>query len=217
MWYADKAAFRVGYVSNNVWDKDSIGKYSNAFGSNTKAIGQGSFAAGNSTVASGFYSAALNVLSTASSYSETAIGQFNTLDPAASPDIWTLNDRLFVVGNGTSGSVRSDAFTVLKNGTVKIGNKGTFLTNLQEGLINAGTLSGNNKKTVTLNFTNAFDNASNVRVQLTPRTANGITDVFVLGVRNITNTQCTVDIFRADAAAGTGWGSAFDIQWMAWE
>ncbi|MFZ4057212.1 MAG: hypothetical protein ACOYKE_03700, partial [Ferruginibacter sp.] len=89
MWYADKAAFRVGYVSNNVWDKDSIGKYSNAFGSNTKAIGQGSFAAGNSTVASGFYSAALNVLSTASSYSETAIGQFNTLDPAASPDIWT--------------------------------------------------------------------------------------------------------------------------------
>ncbi|MBK7040698.1 MAG: hypothetical protein IPH46_09560 [Bacteroidetes bacterium] len=25
MWYADKAAFRVGSVSGNQWDKDSIG------------------------------------------------------------------------------------------------------------------------------------------------------------------------------------------------
>lgn len=32
MWYADKAAFRSGYVINNYWDKDSIGNYSVAAG-----------------------------------------------------------------------------------------------------------------------------------------------------------------------------------------
>jgi hypothetical protein len=32
MWYADKAALRVGRVTANQWDKDSIGLYSVAMG-----------------------------------------------------------------------------------------------------------------------------------------------------------------------------------------
>ena len=39
MWYPDKAAFRAGYVSSVNWNKDSIGIYSFATGSNTKAKG----------------------------------------------------------------------------------------------------------------------------------------------------------------------------------
>ncbi len=46
MWYPDKAAFRSGYVVTNNWNKDSIGDFSFASGSNTKAKGIGSFAAG---------------------------------------------------------------------------------------------------------------------------------------------------------------------------
>ena len=49
MWYADKAAFRAGFVSTTNWDKDSIGNYSVAFGFNTKAVGSGSFAISSKT------------------------------------------------------------------------------------------------------------------------------------------------------------------------
>jgi hypothetical protein len=46
MWYADKAAFRVGSVSGNQWDKDSIGNWSIAMGENSKALGHWSLALG---------------------------------------------------------------------------------------------------------------------------------------------------------------------------
>src|SRR5687767_9398445 len=53
MWYADRAAFRVGSVTGVSWNKDSIGNYSFASGWNTKASGTYSFAMGASTTASG--------------------------------------------------------------------------------------------------------------------------------------------------------------------
>src|SRR6476659_8226396 len=59
MWYPDKAAFRVGFVGDKNWDKDSIGSLSFASGSNTKAKGQGSFAMGEATTANGFASVSL--------------------------------------------------------------------------------------------------------------------------------------------------------------
>src|SRR4051812_30352673 len=46
MWYPDKAAFRAGYVSGANWDKDSIGSYSFATGSDAKAKGNYSFVSG---------------------------------------------------------------------------------------------------------------------------------------------------------------------------
>lgn len=68
MWYADKAAFRVGYVgsASNYWDEIYIGKYSFAGGYNTRATGIYSFAMGNFTLASGESSVALGESATAS-------------------------------------------------------------------------------------------------------------------------------------------------------
>lgn len=65
MWYADKAAFRTGYVAGNFWDKDSIGKYS--------------FAAGNNTVASGYNATAIGYFARASGYYSRAFGGYNTI------------------------------------------------------------------------------------------------------------------------------------------
>lgn len=62
MWYADKAAFRVGYVGSfgsTYWNAANIGNYSFAAGSNVRASGESSFAAGLSTYASGESSVAL--------------------------------------------------------------------------------------------------------------------------------------------------------------
>jgi hypothetical protein len=69
LWYADKAAFRAGYVGSfgsTYWDASSIGNYSFATGNNTRASGENSFAANLATTASGAESVALGNNSTAS-------------------------------------------------------------------------------------------------------------------------------------------------------
>lgn len=69
MWYADKAAFRAGYVGSfgsSYWDNGLVGNYSFAAGSNTRASGQHSFAVGLATTASGNESVALGSYGTAS-------------------------------------------------------------------------------------------------------------------------------------------------------
>lgn len=218
IWYADKAAFRAGGSLGSGWQTSNMGYYSTAMGFNAKATGTWSMASGFDVLASGNASAAIGYGLSAPSFAEVAVGLFNRDYIPLNSTANNSADRAFVVGTGTGSSTlqRRDALTVFKNGRTKIGDNGTAITNLQEGTINAGTQTGNNKKVVTITFPNSF-NSANAKVLLTPKLGNGISDAFILSVRNITTTQCTVEIFRADAAAGTGWGSAFDIQWMAWE
>ncbi len=74
MWYADKAAFRVGYASSNEWDAVNIGKYSFASGALVTASGDFSTALGDNTIASGLISMGVgNGASAIGNYS-TAIG-----------------------------------------------------------------------------------------------------------------------------------------------
>ncbi len=89
MWYPDKAAFRVGYVSDNAWDKNNIGAFSFASGAgtiakgtastatglNTRAEGASSFAAGENAVASGDKSFAFGQEATASGLGAIAMGR----------------------------------------------------------------------------------------------------------------------------------------------
>ena len=74
MWYADKAAFRTGYVSADRWDKDSIGDYSFAAGLDTKAAGFISTALGVLASAVGPYSISLGYNTLASGLSAIALG-----------------------------------------------------------------------------------------------------------------------------------------------
>jgi hypothetical protein len=74
MWYPDKAAFRVGYVSGTLWDRNSVGNYSFAAGKSTTASGSTSIALGNETTASGANAVALGYGSTASNTTSTALG-----------------------------------------------------------------------------------------------------------------------------------------------
>ncbi|MEO5890960.1 MAG: hypothetical protein ABIQ31_11940 [Ferruginibacter sp.] len=121
MWYADKAAFRAGYVDGSHWDNDSIGNYSFASGFNITAKGKNSTAMGFNTSALGDFSIALGVHTTARSFGETVVGYFNSDYIPASVSSWDSGDRLFVIGNG-SGFPKRDALMVLKNGNIGIGN-----------------------------------------------------------------------------------------------
>jgi hypothetical protein len=171
MWYPDKAAFRTGRVSSNLWDKDSIGGYSVAMGNNTqakgvsstafgelsKAFGNNSFAAGfanesygQAAVAMGEQNSALGSRSVAAGLGNSAMGgtsvalgngnvvkgidamvigfknvnnslasfvagQYNDSISTSNPTAWVPTDPLFVIGNGSSATARSNALTVLKN------------------------------------------------------------------------------------------------------
>ncbi|MBL4587095.1 MAG: tail fiber domain-containing protein [Flavobacteriales bacterium] len=144
-----KAAFRAGDIDSDQWDDGNIGNYSAAMGRNTEATGNYSFsmglgatasghasdAWGQSTTASGYWSTAKGFSTTASgryavamggntsaeSGFETTIGQWNTDYTPQDATGWNVLDRLFVVGNGTVSSSRSDALVVLKSGKTGIG------------------------------------------------------------------------------------------------
>jgi len=126
----------------------ALGDYSFAWGLNSSATGNNSIAMGDGSVSSGFEAVAVgegqissgdNAFSTgyvnkasgdcasafgrhliAKSYSAFYIGQYNDTTSGIS-NSWNSLDPLFVIGNGLSGSSRSNAFTVLKNGFTGIG------------------------------------------------------------------------------------------------
>ncbi len=77
MWYPQKAAFRVGFVDGNQWDKDSIGRFSFASGFDTKAVGNYATSMGVVTIAKGNYSTSMGLGTQAFGTAATSMG-YNT-------------------------------------------------------------------------------------------------------------------------------------------
>ena len=104
-----------------------------AFGDRTTASGHTSFATGFNTVASGHLSTtfgeyttasgdgaiAMGHYSTAQAYGSLVIGRYNNV--AGNTTAWNFWDPLFVAGNGTSSSDRSNAMTVYNSGIADLG------------------------------------------------------------------------------------------------
>jgi hypothetical protein len=78
MWYPAKAAYRAGRVTSTQWNKDSIGDYSVAMGSNCKAKGSGSVALGLGNTASGSGSVAFGSNTKATGTFAVALGGGST-------------------------------------------------------------------------------------------------------------------------------------------
>jgi hypothetical protein len=152
------------------------GNSSFSAGSSNKATGQSSIAMGKSSLAKGYFSSAIGYSDTATAWGSTAIGyaskasgdfsfatgigneakayqsfvagSFNIIE--GDPDAWIPTDPIFVIGNGTDGSHRSNALRVLKNGTTEI--SGNLVTKSVYGThINAYMLNDHMNGNVTLN------------------------------------------------------------------
>lgn len=202
-------ATAIGYFPN------AQGEYGVAIGRSATASGINSLALGRGVSASGDNATAIGYGTTAESFGETAIGLFNTAYVQTSNNSYINSDRLFVIGNGTSNASRSDALIILKNGDVKIGNKGTYLTNMQEGIEVIGS-SASVTKDYLIVFPNEFSNASNVRVLAqVVNELPGNADEFIVTVKGIVAAGCTVRVRRIDTASG--WGQQLKLHWMAWE
>ncbi|MFT3682677.1 MAG: hypothetical protein QM791_20640 [Ferruginibacter sp.] len=134
MWYADKAAFRAGYVSGGQWDAPNVGIYSIAMGRNAYATGAYGFAAGpdarstetgaiamgSSSLAAGVYSVAIGTgayspgaLSLALGNNSHAIGNLST---SVGLGNWAYGERSFSYGD--SSIARGTYSTALGRGTI---------------------------------------------------------------------------------------------------
>ena len=96
--------------------RGASGENSTAMGIYTTASGDNSSALGNGTTASGFSSTSMGLATIAESYGSTAIGSFNV--GGGNPTNRVLTDPLFEIGNGEEFFSRSNALTVLNNGTI---------------------------------------------------------------------------------------------------
>jgi hypothetical protein len=97
------------------------GNFSTALGDETKASGIVSTAMGIHTTASGYYSTSIGSYTLANTYLMVSMGRYNDTtkyNGLNSYSSWYDNDPLFVIGNGTGTSSRSNALTVLKNGMI---------------------------------------------------------------------------------------------------
>lgn len=102
----------------------SSGENAVAFGDNSTARGDYSTALGNGTKAIGKSSTSLGFNTRASDFGSTVIGQYNALGRETTIDSLAFNteNTAFVVGNGTSITATSDAFSILFNGDTNVGH-----------------------------------------------------------------------------------------------
>lgn len=98
------------------------GDYSTAIGNNTNAGGENATAMGYRTEASSFASAAMGYGTIARGYACTAVGYYNTSITIDTQTAISSTSPMFIVGNGTDNFNRKNAFVVLKNGNVGIGD-----------------------------------------------------------------------------------------------
>ena len=112
-------------------DSAATGDNSTAIGLNSNASGSGSTAIGLNSNASGDFSNTFGVDVEAYSFAETVVGRFNTTYvPIGGVDGYSLEDRMFVIGNGQSESERSDALIISKSGEMSL--EGNQIKNLQD-------------------------------------------------------------------------------------
>ena len=134
VWYdVNKNSITTTDPKNN-----EIGDYSVALGDNTFAEGIRSFAMGAHSRATGDYSIAIGDQACTNTDNGCAIGEYVITQAKNQTALGCYNkidsDNLFVIGNGTNESSRSNAHTLSKNGIAWF-----------EGDIYTGSTSGTNK------------------------------------------------------------------------
>jgi hypothetical protein len=140
MWYADKAAFRAGYINSNQWDENNIGNYSVATGRLTIASGEASTAIGASSIASGLTSTAMGRLTTASGDYSTAMGKFTNATGYAATAIGdsTIASGTMSFASGFRSTASGYYSTAMGENTIATGN---YSTAMGTGTTASGTSS----------------------------------------------------------------------------
>lgn len=137
----------------------ATGYASFAVNKSTTASGEGSFSANLGGKANGENTAAFGISTVANAYASMAMGLYNDSLVVAQTSEGGAFAPLFIVGNGESSTLRSNAMVVRKNGTVSI-NGSQIGTKLdvngdvahRQNIITLGNGSNNNITTGTFSF-----------------------------------------------------------------
>ena len=127
--------YRLDQVSENPDHYGTLGTNAVDMSMNTAVGNQGAVA--DFTLASG-------VNTIADGYNSTVIGAYNTTDPNAEANAFSLSNRAFVIGNGDD-TARSDAMTVLFDGTTTVAGELTVNSDmrLKTNIISLGATLAN--------------------------------------------------------------------------
>ncbi len=105
-----------GNASTSIGSNNSSTAFaSTSMGMGTLAIARSAVAMGEGSKATGEISAAMGFNTTARAYGSLALGQYNDSIVTSSTTSWVVTDPVFIIGNGTTASNRTNAITVLKN------------------------------------------------------------------------------------------------------
>jgi hypothetical protein len=133
----------IGRTQNIGLDNNLRGASALVVGVDNQAIGKSATALGGvKNKAIGDYAVAAGFHSIAYSYGEWVGGMYNTPYTPISRVEWKGLDRIFVIGNGQHDTLRSNALTVYKNGTINI-NDAYSLPNKDGLLHQVWTTNGN--------------------------------------------------------------------------
>ncbi len=102
------------------FETSALGVGGVAIGYQAEATGIGSKSFGAQTLASGYNSTSFGEQTFSRSRGEVTVGMYNTDYTPLAVNSWNAADRIFVVGNGSSNTFRSDALTVYKNGKTHV-------------------------------------------------------------------------------------------------
>lgn len=137
---------REDYAVAIGWNADARGQASIALGP-SDAFGYNAFSTGWVTEARGNYSSTFGYRTNSFPYASMAIGRYNVIngDSAA----WIGTDPVFMVGDGTSNTNRSNSFMIQKNGQTSIGY------NAPTGMLQVSSALGSLNNGGTLDVTNS--------------------------------------------------------------
>lgn len=105
------------------------------------------------------------------------------------------SETLFAVGNGTSQTVRSNAF--------EVGSTGIKAMNMASGKTSGIQTSANSTKTINITFGKTFPAIPNVVVGFDSNSNDGAFGKCCCSVTSITTTGCTIKVFNGDTATRT--------------
>lgn len=226
MWYAEKAAFRTGYVSDANWDAASIGTYSFASGYGSMASSNASTAMGYLSLATAPYSTAIGLECVASGNVSTALGRYTSATGTGS---FALGGP-FCVASGTGAVAMGAATTASGSYSTAMGSSTAAGGQNSTAMGNSTTASGNNSTAMgafttangvsstamgnyvsTSNFNGAFaigDNSTTTVMQ--SFVANGFRSRFAGGYRLLSNAAANLGVVLTPDA--TSWGVISDVR-----
>ncbi|MBL7731182.1 MAG: hypothetical protein JNM88_08400 [Chitinophagaceae bacterium] len=182
---------------------NATGAASTATGAYTMASGDYSFATGYATGARGNYTTVTGYGNTATGYASLVTGLYNDSIVSAQTSINT-NSPLFIVGNGTNASTRSNAMVVRMNGIgLYTSNPGSKLDvngdfSLRQGMLTLNNRGGTNNNLVPGAY--SFVKIASATNNFTITGFQGGSDGRILTILNLTGFNMTIANLNGSSA-----------------